>query len=231
MPAERGDPALGVFETLRVQDGRALAESAHRARLERSLRALYALTPPPDLAQQLTAQAAGFTGPHRLRIDAVPEPPGVRVTFTSSPLADDVAAPVSCRVAVVPGGLGPHKLSDRARLRSLAPVGVTPLIADEDGSVLEAAWGNLWVREGDRLITPPTDGRLLPGVTRAQLLALAPELGLTIAEEPITRERLQNADAVVLTSALRLAVVATLDGPAETEPPWLPAIRAALADH
>ena len=44
--------------------------------------------------------------------------------------------------------------------------------------MLEAAWGNVWLLEGDRLITPPADGRILPGVTRALLLELAPSLGL-----------------------------------------------------
>ena len=230
MPAERGDPALGVFETVRVQDGCARVADAHLDRLKRSLRALYALAPPSDLAHELAARASGLTGAHRLRIDAVPGPPALRITFTTSPLAADLAAPVRCRVAVVANGLGPHKLCDRARLRALAPVGVTPLIAAADGSVLEAAWGNLWVREGDRLITPPADGRLLPGVTRARLLARAPELGLAVAEEPISRERLDRADAIVLTSALRLAVAAALDGPPEPEPPWLAPVRAALAD-
>ncbi len=49
-----------------------------------------------------------------------------------------------------------------------------PLLVDADGTVLEAAWGNVWVLEGDALLTPPADGRILPGVTRSLLLELAP---------------------------------------------------------
>lgn len=231
MPAERGDPALGVFETLRVQDGRLLAAAAHLGRLGRSLRSLYALAPPPGLAAELAARAAPLSGAHRLRVDAIPDGDAITVTVTVSPLPRHAPAPVRAAIVTVPGGLGPDKLRDREGLGTLAPAGVTALIADADGSVLEAAWGNLWLREGDRLITPPADGRLLPGVTRGRLLALAPRLGLTAGEETVSRERLERADAILLTSALRLAVAATLDRPPDSEPPWLEAIRAALGDH
>ena len=44
-----------------------------------------------------------------------------------------------------------------------------PLLVDLDGLVLEASRANVVIREGDRLITPPLDGRILPGVTRAAL--------------------------------------------------------------
>ncbi len=67
-----------------------------------------------------------------------------------------------------------------------------PLLVDADGSVLEAAWGNFWLLEGDALVTPPADGRILPGVTRALLLELAPALGLHAREQPITLQRAET---------------------------------------
>ncbi len=110
----------------------------------------------------------------------------------------------------VPGGLGAHKWADRHAVdEATRRLGATPLIVDEDGAVLEAAWANVWVREGDRLVTPPADGRLLPGVTRAWLLRTEPNT----AEEPLTLERLEAADVIVLTSALRGAVEARLQRP------------------
>ncbi len=63
--------------------------------------------------------------------------------------------------------------------------------------MLEAGWANVFIVEGDRHITPPADGRLLPGVIRARLLGAA-------SEEPITLERYEAADAVYLTSAVAL---------------------------
>src|SRR5207302_11205253 len=103
----------------------------------------------------------------------------------------------------IAGGLGRHKWRDRRLLGSDGTH--VPLIVDRD-DVLEAAWANVWILEGDTVITPPADGRILPGVTRALLLELEP----AAIEEPISLGRAQDADAIILTSSVRLAVPATL---------------------
>ncbi len=77
------------------------------------------------------------------------------------------------------------------------------LIVDLDGSVLESGHGNVFVVEDGALLTPPADGRILPGVTRAGLLARA-------QEERITLDRLRAADEVFLTSSIRLRQPAAL---------------------
>ena len=108
----------------------------------------------------------------------------------------------------VAGGLGPHKWRDRDLLEALtaqAP-GTVPLLIDTDGLVLEAAHANVWIVEGHVLLTPPDDGRILPGVTRGTLLD-----GERFArEEPIKLERLARADAVFLTSSISLRRAARL---------------------
>ena len=73
------------------------------------------------------------------------------------------------------------------------------LIVDADGHVLEGAWANLFIVEAGRHVTPPADGRLLPGITRAHVIELT-----RAAEEPIDLDRLAAADAVYLTSAIAL---------------------------
>jgi para-aminobenzoate synthetase/4-amino-4-deoxychorismate lyase len=75
--------------------------------------------------------------------------------------------------------------------------------------VLEAAWGNVFVLKGELLTTPPLDGRLLPGVTRAALLDAAEAHGLATEEGSLTLERLFGADAILVTSALAGAMPAT----------------------
>jgi para-aminobenzoate synthetase/4-amino-4-deoxychorismate lyase len=116
---------------------------------------------------------------------------------------------------LLPGGLGSRKWQDRRLVDALAAQGEgVPLLVDGDGSVLEASWGNVWAIEGERLVTPPVDGRILPGVTRARLLALEPEA----TEEQVTLQRLRDADGVFLTSALRGAVPAHLPGGPEPHP-------------
>jgi para-aminobenzoate synthetase/4-amino-4-deoxychorismate lyase len=191
------DPARGVFETIRVEHGRALYLEDHLVRLRSSVRQLYGVDFElrlPDLPEE----------PCRLRVTVLPSG---EVTEELAPLGEPnvVLAPWT-----VPGGLGAHKWADRRAVNEATQrLGATPLILDEDGSVLEASWANVWVREGERLVTPPADGRLLPGVTRARMLRAEPHS----AEGPLTLERLGAADVIVLTSALRGAIEATLQRP------------------
>jgi para-aminobenzoate synthetase/4-amino-4-deoxychorismate lyase len=191
------DPARGVFETIRVEHGRALYIDEHLARLRKSVTELYGVGFELHLPA-LPEEAC------RLRVTVLPSG---QVTAELAPLGEPnlVLAPWT-----VPGGLGAHKWSDRRAVdEATQRLGATPLILDEDGSVLEAAWANVWVREGERLVTPPADGRLLPGVTRARMLRTEPHT----AEESLTLERLEAADVIVLTSALRGAVEARLQQP------------------
>jgi para-aminobenzoate synthetase/4-amino-4-deoxychorismate lyase len=193
----RPDPARGVFETIRVEHGRALYLEDHLARLRASVHELYGVDLDlrlPDLPEE----------PCRLRITVLPSG---ETTTQLAPLGEPnlTLAPWT-----VPGGLGAHKWADRRAVdEATQRLGATPLILDEDGSALEASWANVWVREGDRLLTPPADGRLLPGVTRARLLRTE----VHSAEEPLTLERLEAADVIVLTSALRGAIEARLQRP------------------
>ena len=96
------------------------------------------------------------------------------------------------------GGLGAHKWLDR-------PQDPAWLAVDLDGAVLEAAWANVWIEDGDgALLTPPADGRILPGITRDRLLAAvrgAREAALTLAD-------LGSAPAILLSSSVRLVTPA-----------------------
>ncbi|MGB9185000.1 MAG: aminotransferase class IV [Solirubrobacteraceae bacterium] len=233
---DRPDPALGVFETLLVSEGRIDALDAHLERMDDSLRQLYGLVRPARLPEELEARAATLSGPHRLRVDAVPRDEALEIELTSSPLAPGPPPGVVGTPVLVPGGLGAHKWRDRRWIQALTTSDDVPLVMDRDGCLLEAAWGNLWLREGERLITPPLDGRLLPGVTRAALIELAPALGFTVAEESVSLARAVEASEVFLTSSLRLAVAAGItsdlepgSGSAPASPsPVLERIREAL---
>jgi para-aminobenzoate synthetase/4-amino-4-deoxychorismate lyase len=94
---------------------------------------------------------------------------------------------------VLPGGLGAHKWVDRDLV-----AGSEPLIVDLSGEVLESGSGNVFIVEGDALVTPPTDGRILPGVTRAELIGSA-----DVLIEAIDLARLSAADEVFVTSSIR----------------------------
>jgi para-aminobenzoate synthetase/4-amino-4-deoxychorismate lyase len=222
------DPAEGVFETLLVRDGRVQALDRHLARLGRSLRELYGQAPPDGLRATVRERAAGLSGSHRLRLDVIPDARGLRVAVETTALDPSRPRHFACVPVTVAGGHGPHKWRDRRALGGDAGV---PLLVDEDGSVLEAAWANFWLLDGRRLSTPPADGRLLAGVTRARLLELAPSLGLEADERRISLDEARAAPAALLTSSLALAVAAAVDTDPGPGGEVVETIRLALERH
>jgi para-aminobenzoate synthetase / 4-amino-4-deoxychorismate lyase len=218
---DRPDPALGVFETVLVKDGRPVALGQHLARLAASVGELYGATLPETVeagalaaatGAGALAAATGAGGRSRLRVLADPDG-GVRITV--SPAGPAAVEPALLEPFVLPGGLGAHKWRDRRLLDALAAVapGTVPLLIDTDGCVLEAAYANVWIVEGERLITPVADGRILPGTVRAELLAGEPHAG----EEPVDLPRLTRAGAVFLTSSISGRVAAMI-APARRAP-------------
>ena len=202
---ERPDPAAGLFETILVADGAAPLLDAQLERLAASARALYGI--------DLSSPAGGMppwgippgrmppalpSGTGRLRVTFVP---GGTPTIDHGPRGSD---PSYSEVAafVLPGGLGPHKWLDRRLLDAITVVaGATalPLLIDDDGSVLESVMMNVLIEERGRLISPPSDGRFRAGFGRRRL---------EYDEEPVDLDRLLAADALVLTSALRVVRLA-----------------------
>ena len=192
----RPDPEHGVFSTMLVRDGMVQELASHVTRLQASVRGLYDGSLPDDLESRLRRAAE----PHalaRLRVDV--ESSGA-ITVEARPLPDESEPPlVHLAPVTLPGGLGPHKWRDRRLLEALAKrLDAVPLLVDLDGEVLEAAHANLWIVDAGELITPPLDGRMLPGTARAALLA-EPEA----REERITLGRLAAADEVLLSSSIR----------------------------
>lgn len=188
---ERPDRAAGVFETILVSDGQAPLLDPQLERLAASARELYAIDPSPLLSQVRAAVPPGsgrlrvlFTPPHELSVDHGPR--------SADPVYTEIAP------FVLPGGLGSHKWADRRLLDAIAIAAgpaALPLLIDADGSVLESVRMNVLIEERGRLISPPTDGRFRAGFGRTRL---------RYGEEPVDLDRLLAADAVVLTSALRV---------------------------
>ena len=218
--ADRPDPARGVFETILVRGGTPIDLRAHLARLERSIDTLYGAALPDDLETRVLAAAAAAPL-QRLRVSATPadadastaafhdadaskasrrEASAVAFEVDAGPIAAEPPPdPVVLAPAVLPGGLGAHKWRDRRLLDELAErLDAVPLILDLDGDVLEAAYANLFVVEGTHLVTPPLDGRKLPGTVRARVLALHPA-----REERLTLDRIAAADELLLASSIR----------------------------
>ena len=194
------DPAAGVFDTLLVQGGRPVAAAAHLARLTASAREVYDVRLDE---QELADRVLGAADAHhlaRLRGEVVP---GAEPAIAVTDLAERPRAPWHLVVRRVPGGWGRHKWQDRALLAPPGPPGDTDLLlVDEEDRLLETARGNVFVVRDGEVSTPPLDGRILPGVTRATVLALLSDLGVGISNQAIRLTDLAAADEVFATSAI-----------------------------
>jgi para-aminobenzoate synthetase/4-amino-4-deoxychorismate lyase len=73
------------------------------------------------------------------------------------------------------------------------------LFLNEKEEVTEGAISNIFVQQGDRLLTPPLSSGVLPGTYRRHLL----ETNRTAEEQLLTLQDLESADAVFLCNSVR----------------------------
>lgn len=77
------------------------------------------------------------------------------------------------------------------------------LLINEDKNVIEAANGNLFMIIGNKLITPPISEGCLNGIMRKQIIALAKQMNtLEVLETPISPFDLQKADELFVTNVV-----------------------------
>jgi branched-subunit amino acid aminotransferase/4-amino-4-deoxychorismate lyase len=207
-----------VFETLRVYGGMPFMLAAHLERLAASAARLRLAPPPRDEFERAAfdAIAAGEELDVSLRLlwtagrEGVGEPTGLVLVSTLPPGLEELRAR-GLRVAVVSwaaGALATAKSTSYAENMSAqsdaeARGADDALLVAPDGTVLEAPTSNVWFREDGRLLTPSLTLPLLPGVTRAALCRLAPQVGYEVAEGAFPLDRLLGADEVFLSSSVR----------------------------
>jgi para-aminobenzoate synthetase / 4-amino-4-deoxychorismate lyase len=231
-------PAAGVFTSLLVADGATRGLAAHLARLESSVRDLYGKDLPASLPADLArCLAAGPSG--RLRITVRPVGGPLQATVEVVPLSPPATGikPTGIKLSpvTVAGGIGARKYRDRRLLAELAAQARTGqdqhvLLTDETGELLETDRANVFAVIDGVLLTPPADGRLLPGTTRAAVLRAARDRGILIGQKPLTLDELTEASEVFVTNAVVGVLPVTAIGDRTWPPgPVTAALAAALA--
>lgn len=225
----------GVFETLRAYRSRPHALEAHLARLRASCEAVR-LPFPEGLADALaqTLRANGLAeAAVRITITRGPGgrgasprgagPPTILVTAMPVPeraeaYARGLRLATSRRRRLPEASLPPAVKSTNYLVHVLARIEAEEagaddaLFVDDAGRVVEATQANVFALQGDTLLTPPLSSGCLPGQTRAEVIGLAPELGLKLREQDLTVGALRAADECFLTaSLLEVAPVVAID--------------------
>jgi para-aminobenzoate synthetase/4-amino-4-deoxychorismate lyase len=216
MPLSRPRPVAGVFTSLLVTAGETAGLDAHVERLRSSARRLYGKDLPASLPRELAScLATRPTGRLRITVQPLGGPLQVRVEVV--PLTPAQRA-VRLRPAVVPGGFGGHKWLDRRLLAELSrSAGLEPdeqlLMTDSAGQVLETDKANVFAVIDGLLRTPPADGRILPGTTRAAILKAAADAGIGVSTAPLPFAELRAASEIFVSNAVHgVLPVVSVDG-------------------
>jgi len=221
------DPSRGIFETMLVRRGEPVARDAHLSRLEASLEAVYGVGLPPGTPELVVGGAKGLEL-GRVRLTFVP---GAGIEVESGeidPALHFPEKPVSLRSHGVAGGLGCHKWADRSALPPSSRREAAILVDGEEA--LEADRANVFAVRKGALFTPPLDGRILPGVTRATTIKLARAEGIEVVESALTLEEIGQSEEIFLTNSIRgIEAVGAVDGvPLPAGRPLIHALASAL---
>jgi branched-chain amino acid aminotransferase len=211
----------GLFETLRVDDGRPRDLSAHldrllaglerqgidtpegRCDLGRAVNEVAKTAPRPLARLRITVSRGTTAGPTRLIAASPYEPPGEPVAAVLLP---------DCRIDSRSPLAGLKSLcyqTNRVALRRAEAQGAfEALLLNEHGRLAEGSRSNAALVLPEGILTPPESEGCLPGTVRRRLL----ERG-EIRERPLTLEDLAAADGLLLMNSLiGVLPVSRLDG-------------------
>ncbi|MDY6989692.1 MAG: aminotransferase class IV [Thermodesulfobacteriota bacterium] len=76
------------------------------------------------------------------------------------------------------------------------------LFTNERGDITEGSISNVFFLNKGRIVTPPTDAGLLPGVTRKQILKVACTIGIPLTEATVKPEELNQFDGAFVTNSV-----------------------------
>jgi branched-chain amino acid aminotransferase len=145
-------------------------------------------------------------------LPGIAKPLAIAIFEDARKAAPDVLPPTTKAAAAY---LGPMI----ARRRAVAKGADDVVLLDREGFIAEAPVSNAFAVIAGELWTPPLT-YVLPGITRASVLAIAREEKITIREEPLSLERFRSADEAFLTStSTTIAPIASINGqPLEQAP-------------
>jgi D-alanine transaminase len=225
----------GVYEVIPVYSRQPFRLPGHLARLQRSLDAIKLANPMTDaewtrLVHDIVARHPGDDQSIYLQVTrgvakrdhAFPAETKQTVFMMSSPLVTPAQELVENGVACVTAAdfrwlkcdVKSVSLLGNCLLRqSAAEADAAEVVLFRDGHLTEASASNVFVVKGGKLLSPPKDHLILPGITHDVVLELAEACRIPVELRPIPESEVRSADELWITSSTKevLAVV-TLDG-------------------
>ena len=221
----------GLFESARVApDGTVLEHKAHLQRLLDSAAALRFAPVDVDRIEEGIAAVLPFAPAEGARVRYTVTGSGSYVVELSEigRQREQARAITASWPRNELSPLAGHKLTSYAEaiwaLEEARAAGADEaLFRNIRGDYCEGTMSNLFVVSGGRLVTPPLEAGILPGVTRSLVIERARADGLDVHEQPVSPPMLFGADEVMITGSVKGVVpVVSVDG---TEFPVGPVTR------
>ncbi|HHY27320.1 MAG TPA: D-amino acid aminotransferase [Desulfitobacterium dehalogenans] len=230
----------GVYEAVKVCEGKLFALKEHLERFERSMKEIR-ITPPKTTEEfaALVLESVEKAGiPNAMVYLQVTRGVGPRIHAflpEGEPMVTIFVAPmasveekvretgVSCitvpderwahphikTLNLLPNVLAKQAAAEQGAYEAILVLGTEP----GGGLITEASSSNVAAVIGGKVVTPPLNGRILPGVSRAIMLDTAREAGIEVEEREITLEELRSAEEIMLTNTgCEVLGVGKLDG-------------------
>jgi para-aminobenzoate synthetase/4-amino-4-deoxychorismate lyase len=206
---------LGLFETILIRHGKAQHIQLHLSRLTHSALALGIPCSVTELTKVIEIACENCTGDteYRLRLDLdhAGKPSyqiaeiktlqgSVKIFWASDILPDASNAIVRSGNVLLRHKVTSRSLYDQAWKLAEGLDGFDALFINEQGYVTEGGRSSIFIKSGDRWLTPPVSAGLLPGVMRSIVLN---DPQWNAHEANLTIDDVDNAKEIMLSNALR----------------------------
>lgn len=209
-------PDFGIFETLRVENGRCALLDRHLCRLNTAARALN--LPLPDGCENQIKQYIADLPDGAFRVKALLASDGISLSHAVlNHLADKQRVIISPAVLPAQNYLRRFKTTHRSLFDQAWQTAETQgafdsLFFNSDGILLEGGRSNVFVKHRGQWLTPSLDLDILNGIMRQAVLDEPQKYLHTnqVIETHITQKTLQEAEEIRLSNALRGVFAAVL---------------------
>jgi D-alanine transaminase len=198
-------------------DGIRLANPLAEAEWTRLIHELIARHAPEDQSVYLQVTRGVARRDHAFPKDAKPTVfmmSGPLVTPSREQIEDGVACITASDFRWLKCDVKSVSLLGNCLLRqAAADAGAAEVVLFRDGCLTEASSSNVFVVRDGRLLAPPKDHLILPGITYDVVLELAAACGVPIERRPVTEAEVRGADEIWITSSTKeVLAVTSLDG-------------------
>lgn len=206
---------IGLFETILVQQGKAKYLQLHLKRLSDSALALGIPHSMSDIIKSIedACKNVSSDADYRLRLDLDhlgktsyqvspinPLPKSIKIFWASEILPNPSNATLHSGNFLLRHKVSSRDIYDQAWKLAERHGGFDALFVNEHGFVTEGGRSSIFIKSGDRWLTPPVTAGLLPGVMRSIILS---DPKWNAHEANLSIDDVRNAKEIMLSNALR----------------------------